>query len=235
LYDRHGDKIGSLYPRRAKQLLLKGRADWLEEGRSLQLVANIRDSSETHEFKEENEMTDEHVYTNNGKPIPAAALPAEAADIDGVLLFQARLNIKDKQNLIYHVIAILITILLLGLTHSIRYVDVTHTYHNYPQHPDTWIITDSLRNHSPATFRFFVAHEIDMLVSEALYEISQGSHQIHPAWYAAWGAIIFWGCWIFIRVIKRLAYGARVSRVGSIRRVRPDPVMEEYNRLKRMT
>jgi hypothetical protein len=49
-------------------------------------------------------------------------------------------------------------------------------------------------------------------------------------WYWLEGAMLAWGVWIVFRIIKRLASRLRIRKVIMDK---PDPVIEEYNRLRK--
>jgi hypothetical protein len=221
--------IGSLYPRRAKQLVMKGRAEWLEEGRSLQLM----DSSEKH--KEEDEMTDDHVYTNNGRvtsPGTVVAKDEGTTEADSVLLYQAKLNVKDKKNLIRHVIAFAVFYVLLYVNSNgfVSFASVQNSVH-YRDPQEVWDVLHYLQDTFPVADQY-----IGRLMEEATRQMLWNNvhyNNIHynNRWYLLEGAMLFWGGWIAFRIIKRVVNNLR-KKTG--KKYVKDPVMEEYKRLKRM-
>ena len=100
LYDSRNKEIGNIYPRRAKQLVMNGRAVWLDEGRRIKMVSSITDSSE--KIKEESIMVDDGMYPTNGDPITANY---DTEKTDAVLLYQAIQNVNEKKKLVRHMVA----------------------------------------------------------------------------------------------------------------------------------
>ena len=109
LYD-HDNKIGSVYPRHAKQLVLKGRASWLEEGKSL-IISN---SSPTT-IKEELPMTsitDSHVYQSNERSErfeTERTAPISSVDLEHerLLIAMATKRISERKQFLVHSIMFL--------------------------------------------------------------------------------------------------------------------------------
>ena len=117
LYDQHGKVVSTIFPRRAKQLVIKGQATWLDEGQSLQMTSHIKDSPSA-DIKEENPMKSGSIYNTNGEPNatipPTTKTIAEAitpptttsiSEADALLLYQAKQNVNDKRNLQRHIFA----------------------------------------------------------------------------------------------------------------------------------
>jgi len=187
------------------------------------------------------EMTDEHVYTNNGGVIPPTPIAEEAAYDDGVLLYQAKLNVKDKQNLKRHVIAFIAALTLIWLLNgtAVLYVWNTTSIGNRPV--NTAAQHETFQSLYELQFMFpHAAQSIERAINEALVWADWGQNYQPTAtvntqsqWNIVWGAMLFWGGWIAFRVIKRVSVmmGLRARRVGKLSAT--DPVTEEYNRLKR--
>jgi len=208
LYDQRNKKIGNIYPRRAKQLVLKGRASWLDEGSSLQIVSNITDSSSTT-IKEEKAVIDDNVFQSNNRPKAAMSDPGEA---DVLLMYQAKQNVKDRKNLIRHVIAFLAAWPVLAI------------FHNSASgvHPRWWDISQNLN------------HVIEFIPEEYAWVLNDiewffFSRYTPEIWYVFLGAVLAWGGWLALRIAKRV-----VKRFRTSSKVKPDPVLQEYNRLKGM-
>lgn len=221
LLNQHGNKISSIYPRRAKQLVLKGKAKWLKEGKTLQMISeDVTSSSTIHE--EEITMTDEKIYTNNGEP---TAVSSTLPDADTLLLYKAKQNVKDKKNLAKHALAYVAAWPLLGLFYAVFVEGMIH--------PRWWSINNSLRNldelfsYIPDTYHWM----LNNVMRDMEWQFTR--HYIPPAWYLILGAMLAWGGWIAIRYVKRIADPASNRfRKGFIKKEKPDPIMQEYNRLK---
>ena len=201
----------------------------------------ITDSSEKP--KEDMEMTDEYVYTNNGGAVPPAPITAEASYDDGVLLYQAKLNVKDKQNLKRHVIAFIAALLLIGVLNIVGFrMDYVWDTASIGYRPiNTATQHETFQSLYELQFMFpNAAPSIERAINEALVWADWGQNYQPTAtvntqsqWNIVWGAMLFWGGWIACRVLKRVSVlmGLRARRVGRLSAT--DPVMEEYNRLKR--
>ena len=92
LYDENNERVGETFPRRAKQLIKSGRAYWLEEGQTLRMALPP---------PRKEEITMETMYSNNGAPVA----PPHHEPPNELLMYLAKQNIKERRNLVRHVIA----------------------------------------------------------------------------------------------------------------------------------
>ncbi|MCL2189248.1 MAG: hypothetical protein FWB87_10830 [Defluviitaleaceae bacterium] len=222
MYDRNGDKIGALFPRRAKQLVIKGRAEWLEEGRSLQLIKNASlptDRIPSEFDKEEIEMEDEVKYTNDGT--------AEETDAsDNALMELARANVQDKQNLIRHCTAFLLSLPMLIVARSILTGLVAHP-------ALSWLLREAERiQHNRGNLEI-----VRFAMSDFAFELEHVLRwsYTHPVFYMLVGIVAAWGVWIVLRISKRLRIIPRLTQIMRNelpKKEKPDPVQQEYRRLK---
>ena len=217
LYDRQGEKIGTLYPRRAKQLLLKGRAEWLEEDRSLQLVG----SSENK--KEETPM--EAVYT------PNAPTETPRPETDPSLMHQAQENVKFKRRLKRQVLFcgaawLMMMFFFAGIPFNLPHPRQAAMDGHIAQ---LRIMHFELRNSTGVrTAGWYNRSNIAMYAIEDYFS----RHQVPPLWYAGLGLLTAWSIMIALDA-KRLV---KISVIPfKTIRVKPDPVMREYLRLKAIT
>ena len=190
--------------------MLKGKAAWLDEGSSLQIVSNITDSSSTT-IKEEKTVIDDNVFQSNDRP-KATVIVADSDEADVLLMYQAKQNVKDKKNLIKHVVAFIAAWPALAIFHiSANGV-----------HPRWWSISHDLNALSA-----YIPEEYDWVLSNIQWYFLSG--YVPGIWYVSLGAVLAWGGWIAIRIAKRTAKKFRTSS-----KAKPDPVLQEYKRLKSM-
>jgi hypothetical protein len=192
--------------------VLKGRAIWLDEGhRSIQLITG------SSEKQEEIKMPEEHVYPNNGKASTAPV--AEPTEADAVLLYQAKLNVKDKRNLVRHVIAYIAVWPVFALLYGVAFVTDAQAL-DY----EGWLhLMDFARDIIVIPHEYWQWYDM-------IYRMEQSRHlQTLPVWYFIMGMMAAWGGWIAFRIIKRIV---KKKRTHTGKRIKPDPVMQEYNRLK---
>ena len=126
-------------------------------------------------------MVDENVCHTNGKPKETTHTLEK---LDALLLYQAKLNVKEKKNMIMNAVAYIATWLVLGVLYDGIFANRIHL------------------------------------------------------WNVIIGVMLAWGCWIAIRIVKHVKHTvkplAMKIRARFIRETKPDPVMQEYNRLKNM-
>jgi len=199
--------------------VLNKRATWLDEGQSAKLI-----TGPSINLKEETHMIDDNVYPandNTERPIPT--MP----EVDALLMHQAKQNVKDKRNLARHIIAYIAAWPALG----IFFAGIIQNM----QHPRWWNIQNILEetrqmpsSHTP-TYHSAV-HDLSWTL-EAYFR----HNYVHPIWYVITGIMLAWGGWIVFRIAKR-AKRPILERFWSIARkkVKPDPIIQEYNRLKNM-
>jgi len=100
--DHQNEIVGETFLRRAKQLVLKGRAKWADNAQSsITLLAD---------HKEETDMTNNQEYidlTGGAPPLPPPDKPSE-----DLLMYIAKRNVAKKKSLIINLIAIPITFLI---------------------------------------------------------------------------------------------------------------------------
>jgi hypothetical protein len=209
LYDKKSKKIGSLYPRRAKQLVLSGKAAWLDEGRSLQMASDITDSSSAN-FKEEKIVIDDNFFQTN-EAHRASATASVPCEPDVLLMYQAKQNVKDKKNLIKHILAFIVAWPVLGIIYSNLVGGLN---------PRWWSVVENL-----GIIRGYIPEEHGWVLHHLENYFRWG--YVPSTWYIFLGAVIAWGGWILFRIAKRV-----VRRIQ--KRSKLDPVLQEYNRLKGM-
>ena len=107
LYNQHREKVGETYPRRAKQLVRNGRAAWIEEKVSLQLTA----TDQSPALKEESIVVDRNdLTTNDSNRVEKHQL--EFIEDDNLLKYLAQKNVLDRRNLIKHIVAFFVALLI---------------------------------------------------------------------------------------------------------------------------
>jgi len=138
VFDKDNLRIGETYPRRAKQLVLNGRATWTD-GKllSIRLVDMLTDadtwedkqmdiSKEHSEHIEEvnTAITEESIDRNNDEaqytedePVFEEAEPA-AQPSEDLLMYLARQNVARRYNLLYHVVLLPVTFIVLVIVTS---------------------------------------------------------------------------------------------------------------------
>lgn len=175
----------------------------------------------------------EEMYNNNGVPYAvtegAETEATDATDDDAVLMYQAKLNVKDKQNLKRHIIAFLIAIPVLAFVHLMFFDN--HQLHNVRSN-----------QHQQAVEILSAVHQLDtIVVGDARLLFHDMVFIVEDLWYnnrvyrsrADWGvlmgAMLFWGGWITFRIFKRIRPLIKIRRIPA---TKPDPVLLEFNRLK---
>ncbi|MCL2199447.1 MAG: hypothetical protein FWB80_11030 [Defluviitaleaceae bacterium] len=169
-------------------------------------------------------MIDENVCPTNDEPKETSH---DLEKADALLLYQARLNVKEKKATIMNMVAYISTWLVLGLIFDGVFANRIH--------PEwRWRTRDFVRLHG------FAPDSTDdnyWLFSNALSNIESYFLQRYttPLWYVIIGVMLAWGCWLAVRVAKHIAKPlAMKMRAKFFKNVKPDPVMQEYNRLKNM-
>ncbi|MCL2576134.1 MAG: hypothetical protein FWE33_06845 [Defluviitaleaceae bacterium] len=97
VYDANDERIGDTFSRRAKQLVLKNRAVWYDDGNlAIRLI------------KEEKQM---EIYpADNGKIIDLREDAPTADDAENkLLMYLAKRNVRKRRNLIVHILAWIVT------------------------------------------------------------------------------------------------------------------------------
>ena len=164
-------------------------------------------------------MMDENVCSPNGRPATAAPALVEA---DALLLYQAKQNVKDKKNLVRHIVAYVAALPVLAIFYGIGSVsDGVH----YPR-PQFSVLWDLFP---------YVPEQYHGILGNAINELEWTYHHSYnyaiDLWLVAFGMMVAWGGWIAVRIAKRVL---RNMSEKSTRNEKPDPVIQEYQRLKRM-
>jgi len=148
LYNENHVRVGETYHRRAKQLVRSGRAVWLEEGHSLQVIPyQTPGMPAPPPFKEELPIM-ERIYTNNGiAPETTAEAPHPAAPNE-LRMYLARQNVARKKNLIRNIVAyVLAWVVCLGLMHTTAVV-------RRPMHSASVAVSEPFAQQIPQSFQF---------------------------------------------------------------------------------
>lgn len=171
-------------------------------------------------------MIKDEAYQTNGEPIMAAIPVHEKAD--ALLLYQAKQNVNYKRNLVKHAVSYVIVWMFLG-------VFFAATIDNM-RHPRFWNMQSGLG--ALDQVMQYIPEEQLWAVDELRWTIEWyfGIRYIPDIWYAAVGIMLAWGGWIVVRATRMSAKSIKKKlRLFSTKTPKPDPVMQEYNRLKDMT
>ena len=218
LYNQDGEKIGETYPRRAKQLIKNGRAAWLCENISLQLIPTS---------KEDSIMADTNIPIDNG------------SQDDKLLMYLARKNVQDKKNFKRHVIALFAVLVLILTIYQSYYSNTSYSFNPGDRldvllaaHRKTlenvWATVEYsnelqwqvMSNHTDS---FNELHDYTRIMKIQLDIKSRPDDTI---WVFISIAMVVWAFYILHRGIKIF------KRDGT---AKPDPVLTEYERLKGIT
>jgi hypothetical protein len=189
----------------------------------LQVVQNIIDTASESKNKEEISMIDEKVCPTNGE---SEEIAHDLEKADALLMYQAKLNVKEKKTTIMNVAAYIASWLVLGWLFDGVFANRTH--------PEWWWRSrdfEQLRRFAPdSTVDYY------WLFSGALSNIeSYFRNYTFPQWNVLLGVMLAWGCWIVFRIAKTMPRNfGRKFRARFIKTAKPDPVIQEYNRLKNM-
>ena len=212
--------------------MLKGQAVWLEEGHTLQLIhepvsATIPIEEETI-LESLDKMKDEITCPPNkratkpdeARPITDASM-LPPAETDSLLLYKAQQNVKDKKKVNQHIIAFLLAWPVLGMFWN-AFVERT-------AHPSWGRIASGIgriEGYIPSNARWEANRTID-LIRQHLYW-----SYVPPLWYVMMGIMLAWFGWIVARVIQVDVKPWLERR--RVKKSKPDPVLQEYHRLKDM-
>ena len=223
LYNQLNETVGKIYPRRAKQLVLNGRAIWLDEGQAVQIVQNIMDIPSEIK-KEEISMIDEHACITNGEREEAVHALEE---VDVLLMYQAKQNVNDKRNLIGHVAAYLFALPFWGIVFSGIFLNMNHPHPMWRNFTSSLSQIWELTPHLPEEY-LWITHNIWNSA-----EINFVSRNVPGLWYVTVGIMLAWGFWIAVRVVRRVKTPV-MQKVWAMltKKDKPDPIVQEYNRLK---
>jgi len=187
-------------------------------------------------------MTDEK-YTNNGEPMPVSPT---VPDADALLLYQAKQNVKEKKNLAKHALAYIAAWPVLGILYATLVENAIH--------PRWWNIAQDIANLDTTVNNIITEYYIMLENAVADAWVSSPSnltwsiqrvtneitwllrrHYTPPIWYILMGVMLAWGGWVVVRCVKYSANPvSKRLRKGFTKKDKPDPVMQEYNRLKGM-
>ncbi|MCL1987930.1 MAG: hypothetical protein FWG64_08170 [Firmicutes bacterium] len=247
LYDHKNERIGCVYPRRAKQLVLKGQAQWLKNGTSIKMTT-AADSSLFS--KEETIMTDDKM--SNGVPKTAAHEPAEVESIaseppfkpdttepilsktDNLIYQQAKKNLQTKANLLKLVALTLVLWISAQIMHDAIFSNMEH-----PNARNIESIRSSLQSieHTIivyANFEWIPPGDIEgfnLDIQSARSNLSTiVRNYTPPIFYVLIGILLAWTAFVVAQIAKYVQ-----SRWGIFRAVkRQNVLMKEYKRLKRI-
>lgn len=237
LYDENHMRVGDTYPRRAKQLVRSGRAMWIEFEESLKLIS----TTETHTPpgfiytpQEEVQPMEEVILNTNeamDSPKPVHSLA------DELLLTQAKKNVAERKYLIKNAIIYLLTwmigtfvffeLMLFGNPRVQFYGGPSDAFWEIQRMHD--VIMQEIPYWQP---NFVLAYMNEML---PLLERAEATTVWHSSgspslWYIFVGIMIAWTAWLVNHAIKY----ARKRAANSKKSSKPDPVILEYQRLKRL-
>ena len=215
VFDANNIKIGSTFHRRAKQLVGKGRAVWQGEGQTA-ICLTSKEEPTSREIDMEN--------ISSGHD-PGSEL----------LLYIAKENVKRKRNLLKHIIALIIVAPLLVVFYTNFLGDALATSANASANSPEVLTMIELRlagetfsrNHNTAAVNTIAQAMLEMAELAMLQELTadQGiATDLHAAWYFTWGAYAAWGLYVLTRLVQYLSHKGAGKK---------DPVLAEYNRLKR--
>ena len=217
VFDESNREAGKTFYRRARQLVAKGRAAWLDEGRtSLRLIS--RPDKET------------------------AAMKYDTINIESEkheLLFAAKSNVRRKRSLVWHIIAFivaapLILMLFQGFLHRVL---SSNSVLNHGHE-----IERQLNELNLMAFRFSSAGDTESsaIVAQAARDlvasyteflqfnqrtIIYSTSAYDTAWSFAWGAYFAWGIFVFSRFVLYF--------LPKIRQRESRQVSIEYQRLQK--
>ena len=203
VYDENGAQIGMTFPKRARQLISKQRALWHDDTHNA-----IRLLPETKEEAPLDEYLDDDMEETTG-----------FMGSDDLLLYLAKKSVREKRNLIKHVLAYLATWPVIIIFYEIV---ISNTRH--PQHWQIGSINwqlDYIRHYMPYE-SLWAVNDIEWTMRSFSYSLT------HPVMFVIIGAMVAWGGWILTRAVNRVITNYR-GRAG---RDKPDPVQLEYQRLK---
>jgi len=169
-------------------------------------------------------MIDTNVYPTNGEPIEFAdTMP----DADALLLYKAKQNVKRRRNLIKHILAFIATWPLLGILYGSTISNMVH--------PRWWSMSNRLQE--LYNLSQYIPEEHYWILNDITHHLSWYFRNGHTPgiWFMMMGAMLAWGGWIAVRFTSiAILPIARKLRTGVTKKAKPDPIMQEYNRLKNL-
>lgn len=205
VYDESGAHVGMTFPKRARQLINKQRALWHnDEHTAIRLLPDAKEDTTMDAYLDED--LDETIGVTGS---------------DELLLYLARKNVREKRNLLRHVLAYIATWPMIGIFYA-AIIEST-------RHPSYWRLRQL--GWQVENLREYVPIESQWILSD-IYSWGQRTIDslLHPIMLIIFGIMIAWGAWILYRVVKRRTATSRVR----VRKLKPDPVQLEYQRLKDM-
>ena len=167
-------------------------------------------------------MIDTNVYPTNGEPI---ALAEATPDVDALLLYKAKQNVKSRRNLLKHILAFIAAWPFIGIFYASTISNMVH--------PRWWSISNQLQElynlsqHLPEEY-YWALNNLNHTVG---WYFRNG--HTPGIWFMLMGAMLAWGGWIAVRFIRVVILPlAKKLRTGVTKKAKPDPVVQEYNRLK---
>ena len=206
VYDENGTQIGMTFPKRARQLISKQRAVWHDDAHTaIRLLPEPKEEASVDDYLDD-------VFDDS--PPPAGS--------DDLLLYLARKNVQEKRNLTRHVIAYILAWPVVAIIYAAVFENTRHPAYWRWRSNFIWALED---------IRSYLPEESSWLADNVYRNMSSIVRNLtHPAWHYIICAMLIWGGWITCQAIKR-STRLRAGRTG---RVKPDPVQQEYQRLKDM-
>ena len=206
VYDENGAPIGMTFPKRARQLISKQRALWHDDTHTaIRLLPETKADTTAVEYQD---LDDDDLEDTAG-----------FMGSDDLLLYLAKKNVREKRNLIKHIIAYICAWPAIIIFYE---TIISNTRHRPDWRLDgiMWQL-DGLRQYVPYESMWMVT-DVEWTMRSIVQNIT------HPLMFGIIGFMVAWGGWILSRVVKRVIM-LRTARDG---RVKPDPVQKEYQRLK---
>ena len=212
VYDENGAQVGMTFPKRARQLINKQRAVWNDDSHtSIRLLPEVKEEVPVDDYLSEDEYEGSPGFTGS----------------DDLLLYLARKNVREKRNLIRHVMAYIAAWPIVGLFYSRI---IIHTLHPSPSRWRTDHMNDMLRD-----LAYIRAITWSSTSRAAINNVYNGLQTLvdqltHPIMNIIFGIMIAWGFWIAVRIVNHIV----MLRSRRAKTTRLDPVQQEYRRLKGM-
>lgn len=206
VYDESGAPIGMTFPKRARQLISKQRALWHDDTHTaIRLLPETKADTAAVEYQDldDDDLEDTTGFTGS----------------DDLLLYLAKKNVREKRNLLKHIVAFIAAWPMIIIFYDVVLSNVRHRSH-WRLDSIMWQL-GGIRQYLPDESEW-VINDIEWSVRSIVYNIT------HPLVFGIIGFMVAWGAWILLRCVKRVIM-LRTTRDG---RVKPDPVQKEYQRLK---
>jgi hypothetical protein len=196
------------------------------------LLASTKDSSSKAETnrvatvqKEDESKMEESLYVSNGSP----SVTYKESKPDKLLMYKAKQNVKDRRNLVKHILVFIAIcpVLLIFYTGVVQSA-MSNAYWDFIS--AIGILSSGIP---------YTADYINQIYDHLLWLVDLHFFRGYTPgyWYVLMGIMLAWFGWIMQRIFRRvykrvyrLVIG--IFRGGSAGKERPDPVMQEYKRLK---